>query len=543
MNCNVIGIGGTGARCIEALIHLCAMGLGPEDLFILIIDPDSANGNLDRTRELILNYNKCRKAINPENASVTKTFSTRLHFGQNNTSEQLRWSPFGEKMTLGKLLQIYTREGWRDLCRAFYSDFELYELEWDVGFRGHASVASPAMATVMDHLKEHPWTDFCERTKTAMSTGEQRTFIFASAFGATGAGGFPVIPQILRRAASTEKWTGRDRFGIGGALVLPYYVFSTPADQKEKLKPGEYAQSRLFLMNTQAALLHYGRVWGTHGSPFDAVYYMGARDPDAIDREEIGGKFALGGKAQQNPAHFVELLAALAALHFYARPADYKIDEKDENRRDCKPHAAAGGKEDCITWRDLPLQQLTDAQKRTVNLKERMLSYLTSQAALVDYYLPLFQEPEFESRPWTSAWYYRNFASRTLTNADASTAFNDLKIFAERSFFPWLWQIHQTSQNRPLFMFNHNFLRTRCESKEKTTPEDRMRSFSNLLHPSGGEVSNRGGLGDGYTAIWNHLCSTRNAPMMNPPGRLWEMLLSASEDYVRDRYPLEAAKR
>ena len=36
----VIGIGGTGARVVEARVHCCAAGLGPEQLSLLIVDPD-----------------------------------------------------------------------------------------------------------------------------------------------------------------------------------------------------------------------------------------------------------------------------------------------------------------------------------------------------------------------------------------------------------------------------------------------------------------------------------------------------------------------
>ena len=42
-----IGIGGTGAKCLESLIHLAAAGMMPDnsDLYILFVDPDEANGS------------------------------------------------------------------------------------------------------------------------------------------------------------------------------------------------------------------------------------------------------------------------------------------------------------------------------------------------------------------------------------------------------------------------------------------------------------------------------------------------------------------
>jgi len=56
-----IAIGGSGARCLESLVYLCAMGLGPKKLIPFIIDPDIDNGNLSRTLELISKYQKIRK--------------------------------------------------------------------------------------------------------------------------------------------------------------------------------------------------------------------------------------------------------------------------------------------------------------------------------------------------------------------------------------------------------------------------------------------------------------------------------------------------
>ena len=59
----LIGIGGTGARVIEAAVNLCAAGFGPDELSIFLIDPDAGNGNLTRTKNLITNYIKCRKQL------------------------------------------------------------------------------------------------------------------------------------------------------------------------------------------------------------------------------------------------------------------------------------------------------------------------------------------------------------------------------------------------------------------------------------------------------------------------------------------------
>ena len=49
----VLGIGGTGMRCIESLLHLCAMGMFDDtELHLLALDTDKNNGNFARLKEV-----------------------------------------------------------------------------------------------------------------------------------------------------------------------------------------------------------------------------------------------------------------------------------------------------------------------------------------------------------------------------------------------------------------------------------------------------------------------------------------------------------
>lgn len=57
----LVGIGGTGARVIEAMVFMCAAGYGPDELSIFLVDPDKGNGNFRRTKELIETYTYCRR--------------------------------------------------------------------------------------------------------------------------------------------------------------------------------------------------------------------------------------------------------------------------------------------------------------------------------------------------------------------------------------------------------------------------------------------------------------------------------------------------
>ena len=57
----IIGIGGTGAKCLEHLLHCCSAGLGPDNLWAGMVDQDEANGNVSRTKILLSKYMNLRR--------------------------------------------------------------------------------------------------------------------------------------------------------------------------------------------------------------------------------------------------------------------------------------------------------------------------------------------------------------------------------------------------------------------------------------------------------------------------------------------------
>src|SRR5437868_4414947 len=82
----VIGIGGTGAKCLEALIHFCAAGLMLEgNLYALFIDPDKSNGSLDRAQVCLQKYSECQQI---QRGSID-LFKTRIDIAKPDV-----WSPF-----------------------------------------------------------------------------------------------------------------------------------------------------------------------------------------------------------------------------------------------------------------------------------------------------------------------------------------------------------------------------------------------------------------------------------------------------------------
>ncbi|MCQ2771420.1 MAG: hypothetical protein MJ236_06465 [Clostridia bacterium] len=73
----VLGIGGTGMRCIESLIHLCAMGMFDEtDIHLLALDTDSNNGNFNRLKALKDAYQSTKGNDEAQRVALKNSFFT-----------------------------------------------------------------------------------------------------------------------------------------------------------------------------------------------------------------------------------------------------------------------------------------------------------------------------------------------------------------------------------------------------------------------------------------------------------------------------------
>jgi len=57
----IIGIGGTGAKVVEAIAHCLSAGLGPDAAQIGFVDQDKSNGNVARAIETVETIQKARQ--------------------------------------------------------------------------------------------------------------------------------------------------------------------------------------------------------------------------------------------------------------------------------------------------------------------------------------------------------------------------------------------------------------------------------------------------------------------------------------------------
>ncbi|HET7233902.1 MAG TPA: hypothetical protein VFJ16_28080 [Longimicrobium sp.] len=312
-------IGGTGALSVEPLVHLCAAGLGPPSLRVVLIDADSASPSVERALELLDQYRRVREAFGrPARGYFRTDIDPTRH-------DRVHWSPIGREnpgadggnTTLSTYVTETRMAGSLEDARLLF-DLLYSERQQDEalreGFRGNPAIGS----ILLNGLKDAGL--MADIRKSAEGDTAKAFFATGSIFGGTGAAGLPVVASVLqpeRDGHETEgAWRERQasfRSRMGAAVITPY--FSLPPAQNDAATRGRlHPDSSSFLRNTRAALPTYVRERTGYGS----LYVVG----DSRSLPHQRRVYSAGGKEQRNDPHAVELYAALAALHFAAERPD-----------------------------------------------------------------------------------------------------------------------------------------------------------------------------------------------------------------------------
>jgi hypothetical protein len=323
-------VGGTGALSVEPLLHLCAAGLGPRRLSVMLIDPDTASPAITRAERLLRLYANVRQAFGKPTDGF---FSTELI--RTKRSEQV-WSPLGDDpaFAASMSLELFTERGrmvgpnqLAGTMMDLLFSIEQQKEQLHEGFRGN-----PAIGSILMHgLKES--TFFKDLMAAARGDTTAAFFATGSIFGGTGAAALPVLAEILRGEGIAQA-------RLGAAMVTPYYALPEPSQrdsQDGRLKP----DSSVFLRNTAAALPLYVQ----NHSKYGTLYALG--DASSIPhprRTFVAG----GGQIPQSDPHAVEFFSALAAVDFVSR-------ERDPRPATRMFYMTLGGEHP--GWRDLPLNE------------------------------------------------------------------------------------------------------------------------------------------------------------------------------------------
>lgn len=340
----VIGIGGTGMRCIEAFTHLCAMGMFDKtDVHLLALDTDKENGNFTRLKNLKEAYIKT-KGVNKKQFALEDTFfSANLHYYQ--------FSPDYSKQSTFDVLYDYGQTKRNNPNKSSIADllFTDNAKEFDLkhGYRAQTHLGSMLMYHSIlaeaensdvsnlkgEGLKTGNIKGFIDELANACQSGSPRVFILGSIFGGTGASSIPTIPKALIEGAK--------KMGVaidlstayfGATLLTSYFSFPSP-NANDLTNQKVIATSDKFALNSQAAMMFY-EIDETVKKTYQRFYLMGT---EALDKVRSGGaivegKTVTGGKDQANDSHYIELLAAFAAWDFFNTTDTELSDLKDKNK-------------------------------------------------------------------------------------------------------------------------------------------------------------------------------------------------------------------
>jgi hypothetical protein len=347
----VVGIGGSGAKSVEALVHLCACGLGPRTLTVAVIDPDKANGNVDRARRAVDAYQAARKGLQRSNdesklAGTCSFLKTDISKTDSDEGDRFAWSPVPpETPDLRSLFEYPAMPtDAQRLMDALYQEKEEQQMGLAEGFRGRPSVGAAVLAALR-HEPETFWPSLIKAVDTAKQVQEVRVFLVGSIFGGTGASGFPVIARMLRQYLDAQELS---HVRLSGAMLQPYFSYAPPPPIGQE---NEFvsADPRLFVAKAQQSLLYYQSLMDD--AVFDDLYIVGW--PRIIP---LPGDPHHGGKDQCNPPLLPEFYAGLAAADVFTQPVTTEKTEQGEGggrRRSGILHIGLAN-DGQLTWEDLP---------------------------------------------------------------------------------------------------------------------------------------------------------------------------------------------
>jgi len=328
----VIAIGGTGMRCLESFVHMCAIGMYDlQEIEILMLDTDYSNGNKSRVEELIAKYNSVKRDDSEGESNAKTFFSAKLNLYNFGTQYDLPGRD--SYSTISGLASDLNNDN-KDIASLFL-DPGVQQFQLKEGYRAQTHLGSMLMYHGIveaarnyskDKQKAQKEADLCRFIlKLAQAGDSARVFVFGSIFGGTGASSIPVIPTAMRDAARLLGPNTLDlkKVKFGSTLLTQYFSF--PSASKSNMdKEKVIAKSELFALNCQAALQFY-KDDPTVKAYYKRFYHIGW--PESMKfKIEYEGDVHTGGAVQKNDCHVVELLAASAAYDFF-----YSIPESFNN--------------------------------------------------------------------------------------------------------------------------------------------------------------------------------------------------------------------
>lgn len=384
----LIGIGGTGMRCLEAFVHTCAIGMYDNtEVHMLALDTDEHNGNFKRLRDLQSDY----KLLNGDTLRSDTFFSAKLRFYE--FCPAYGGETFAKQTGYGN----NTIDGGKpvsDQLVDLFMDKAVLHMNLEHGYRAQTQMGSVLMYYAIQKAafeaqngtKHRDFKNFMQE----LSAGDHNpVFVFGSVFGGTGASSIPIIAQALDKAAETLGHHSVSLNNYFGTIILTnYFSFKTP-----KVASGEVvAKSDNFAINSQAALMFYNED-ATVQSFYKRMYLLGRTSSALRNVTDQNSDGDTGGQKQKNPADFIEFIAAMAAYDFINKCGEDEPFKQEDQKFFCIGHNYGDG------VLDFPLF----AQDAAETLKKKLgvalaasilsMSQESSSQVLYDFFVNVGQKP------------------------------------------------------------------------------------------------------------------------------------------------------
>jgi hypothetical protein len=390
---------------------------------VLLIDPDQANGNGRRVNGLVGVYTALQERLgnklgnDRDGQSPLRLFSTGLDL----LGPGLQvWRPSGLRNTLKQSIDYERLAGgygiYQDVVRMLFTPTSL-DMEMRVGFRGRPAIGAAAMSLVSRAESEPLWKRIVAELERDAVTGPARVFVAGSVFGGTGASVFHPIVRFLRSNVKLD----RKQLRIGVGSLVPYFTFVDAEDNTT-------AKSKYFPLATRSAVEFYQHLRENQDWEFDAMFWAGDNDPMKVKTSE-------GGDLQENPAHFCELLMAVAAVDFFSndiaggvchyagprQPPDVPAVAEDRNPAD---------------WVDLP--RLGPERD---DLQREMMRMFVMAMAHRGFWEPLLTAEGIDQRPECVPWYLERFRGDGSLRAGDAKGLEAFGAYVKDHFLRWWSEI------------------------------------------------------------------------------------------------------
>lgn len=290
-----VGIGGTGAACVETVVHMAVLGMFESYQVVpMVLDPDQGHPRIVGFTNFLAGYAELRRRGQADDLFDTDLFGTRIV-----RETRLNAQRPAVQESLFSLLGLSSSHA-RPLFRLFFREDELGEPgshEFANGYYGRANAGvcffcdPSGKAAMMGLIREH------------LLGGDAALVVFGSIFGGTGAAGLLHVARTIREDPQLRNAAPR-------IAIVQLESYFEPDASRVDASAGFVNLPETFQRRTGAAYHFLSNLATNDNLPCDALYPLGVRRPAVLPPEWFRRD------QQDNPHLFLEYLAALAARDF-----------------------------------------------------------------------------------------------------------------------------------------------------------------------------------------------------------------------------------